>query len=136
MNIFTNILKANSRITELEKSVSDWHAKYEILNDEKNTLTSSIEEYMLEKAELEKTIETLKATVTTKVEEVKVEATAKIENLEVKVQEEQKSAADRAVEIVASLGVDPDLIKTTAKDATMIVPTKGYKVISHLPLTK
>ena len=129
---FLNIVKANSRITELEtqnedlkKLNEDLTKDVESLKQREATYSLATQDWATEKeALIEGHEEAIKALTEKHQQE--------LENLRLTVKSEQASASVKAAEIVASLGVEPEAVKVKESELQPKTVSR-FKVVSHLP---
>ncbi len=115
-NFIKNILTANSTIAEAKQAHADLLTRYEALEASVAEYKNTIETFAGEKETFLKQIEDLKADTTKKVETVTKENETAIAALVEVAKEESESASDKAVDIVAALGVDQASIPTSNSD--------------------
>ena len=77
-------------------------------------------------------IETMKTEHEKQLSDIKAEYEAKIQNLEKSKNEEALTTANKAADIVASLGVEPEAIKVTPKEVATQTKPQTYKVVSYI----
>lgn len=128
--IFLNVLKANARITELTATNDEQAALIEQLKSENETLkqnaaafTMGSQDWASEKEALVKGHEEALATL-------QAEHAKALVKFETTVKETTDSAATKAAEIVASIGLEPETVKAAKDD--LVASGKGFKVIDHL----
>ncbi len=132
MNIFKNIFKANAEVARLEVSNTDWATRYQALEAQVEGYKTSIETFATEKATFLKQIEDMKAEQTVKITEVTKESDTVVENLVETIKEVAESAEAKAVDIVASLGVEANTVSVTSSEVN---PTEIYSKFIELAKT-
>jgi len=113
MNIFKNIFTANTEITNLNKIIGEWVGKGADYDKQINDLQDTIGKFMEEKAGFEKQIADVKAEYELKISDLSKQKDTEINNLETVVKETAESTSDQALDLVASLGVEPNTVKVT-----------------------
>lgn len=110
-----NIIAANKRITELE-------TENESLLKQVTEAKNAVENLQAMSVEMSESVEDLQSQVS----DLKAENEALLQNhfkqveaLKEEIEKAAETASDKAIDLVASLGVPPDEIKVQAKDMTL-----------------
>lgn len=122
-----NIFKTLNEVKDLQAEKKSLLERLERTEKELNEAQDVIGDFMVEQKTFDTKIAEVEAKSAAKIEEIKKEYEAKlaelqastsvqINNLEKTVKEEQESAVQKAAEIVASIGVEPDAVKVTTDD--------------------
>lgn len=113
-----NILKANRMIEELNTEKATLLKRLQETENAFNNLQDMSKDMTEASAEHAKVLEQLKTDHEKQIADIKAEYESKLKNLEIAKNEEATSAASKAADIVASLGVEPEAIKVQEKCPT------------------
>ena len=113
MNIKKLFTSKSAEIERLNQSLTEWATKGSDYDKKITELQDTIGKFMEEKETFNKQMEDLKSEYENKIKSLTEIKDKEVENLEQVVVDTTNSTEDRAVDLVASLGVQPDLVKVT-----------------------
>lgn len=116
MSIFKNIFGANKEITRLNTVINEWVERGSTYEKQINELQDTIGKFMVEKESFTKQIEDLKAEQASKLTEVIEQKDKEVSNLVEVVKETTNSVEDKAIDLVASLGVEPNKVSISSTE--------------------
>jgi regulator of replication initiation timing len=133
-----SIVKATQEIKSLKASITDLSAEVEQLKTENEKLKQQSATFVLSSQDFVSEKETLVKGHEDEKNKLKATYETQIKDLEKSVKEAQESSSQKASIIVASIGLEPDTIKTSVGDIINNKPQTDagkhprVKVISHL----
>lgn len=126
-----NIFKANTQIQELTNDNTSLLQKCQGFENEIANLKAMSVDMTEKQSQHDNVISKLKEDYEKQISTIKAEYEAKIDDLIKTHQEKSNTVAEKAADVIASLGIDPDAIKVTPKEVVVEKPTT-YKVISYI----
>lgn len=128
---YINIFKANTYITELEAEKAGLLVKLQEAEAAFTNLQDMSKDMTEKQAGHEQAIKDLIEAHEKQISEMKATHDESVKALEKSKEVTNETAAKKAADIVASLGVEAGTIKVEPKE--LVSQTNTYKVISHLP---